>query len=176
MDYLILKWINQFAGKYFALDMFGIICSDFFIFLIPLIIFIFYYFIRRKRKRFGLIVIKTLSALGLALLISYLIGIFLPRSRPFLKHREIFQLTHFFASSADLSFPSDHTAIAFVIVLTVLWDWKKLGLFLLIPAFMVGLARVFVGVHWPLDILGGISVAILSVLLVKAIFKKLWKI
>jgi undecaprenyl-diphosphatase len=91
---------------------------------------------------------------------------------------EVYQLTKFFAQTKDYSFPSYHTAGVFVLALVVLFDWRKFGIILLVPAIIVGIARVFAGVHYPSDILGGILTALISVffinyLLSKFIFNKI---
>lgn len=70
------------------------------------------------------------------------------------------------------SFPSGHMATLIPIVLTLLAVKKRSGLWALIGALGIGLARVVVGVHWPSDILGGIAIGTLSFLLVYLIFRK----
>ncbi len=175
MDYLILKWINNLAGQWEGLDMFGIICADSLIFAIPLII-ILVYFLSSRRKQFSLIALKIILAAGLAYLLNYLIGLVLPRQRPYLTHRNIYELIGFLASPTDLSFPSDHTAIAFVMAFSVLLRWRKFAIILLIIAALVGLSRIFAGVHWPSDVLVGIVVAGISVFVINTIFKRLWRL
>ncbi|MDD5625758.1 MAG: phosphatase PAP2 family protein [Patescibacteria group bacterium] len=175
MDYFLLIKINHLAGKWIAFDQFGIICADGLIFLIPLIILL-VYFLSPKRKEISLIVLKIIGAIACGLLINNFIDLFYHRLRPFVEHREVFQLIKFLASPKDYSFPSYHTTIGFIMALTVLKDWKKFGIILLILALLVGVSRIFVGVHWPSDILGGIVSAILSVFIVNITVKKLWKL
>lgn len=138
---------------------------------------------------------KTRAAvlwIAVACLLAYLFNlafeqvIFEPR--PFISHKVHLLVTH----AADASFPSDHTAWSFAVVGMLLftflpvfftawreraWGWQSPGfatlgapLLLLIGAFLIaciiGLARVFVGVHYPGDILGGAFDGLVAALLV----------
>lgn len=78
----------------------------------------------------------------------------------------------------SFSFPSGHTATAFSIYLTFcLLTSKKWWLYTgFVYAVLVGYSRVYLAQHFPLDVAGGITVAIistyLSMLIQKAAFKK----
>lgn len=71
------------------------------------------------------------------------------------------------------SFPSRHTAIAAAIFLSFLFNRSKWSMFFLVITAWVGVARIFVGVHYPIDILGGILVGGVSVIILKLFQKKL---
>ena len=66
------------------------------------------------------------------------------------------------------AFPSGHAATAFACATVIAWAAPRLA----VPAFVVAAAiswsRVYVGVHWPLDLLGG---AALGVLVATALLK-----
>ena len=65
------------------------------------------------------------------------------------------------------SFPSGHTVTAFVTAACFAWflprPWMRWAAFGL--ALLVGLSRVGVGAHWPIDVASGMAVGTLSVLL-----------
>lgn len=65
-------------------------------------------------------------------------------------------------SEAGYSFPSGHAAAYFALAVAVWFANRKWGWWYLGAAFINGIARVFVGVHWPFDVLGGMVVGVLS--------------
>ena len=84
--------------------------------------------------------------------------------RPFVDHpKQTLLLVH---HAADNSFPSDHTAVAFAVAVAVLAFHRRLGLLLVAVAAGVGLDRVLVGVHYPVDVLAGALVGSVAALIV----------
>ena len=106
----------------------------------------------------------------LVLLIKF-IHLFFFEPRPYVTNDILPLITH----KADASFPSRHASISFAIAFAFLYFKSKWGTPLLLLAFWVGISRVYVGVHYPLDILGGIAVGIISQTIALQI-KKLLKI
>lgn len=101
--------------------------------------------------------LKALAGIGAALFISYLCGALWPHPRPF-----TLGLGHaFFAHKATASFPSNHTIIIATLAFTLIFDrrWAGWGYATLLLAALVGLSRVYLGVHFPLDIAGGLLLA-----------------
>ncbi|WP_165958116.1 phosphatase PAP2 family protein [Segetibacter sp. 3557_3] len=75
---------------------------------------------------------------------------------------------------ATSSFPSGHTATAFTFVLLFALTVKRVDTLVLafIVAVLVGYSRVYLGQHFPLDLGGGIIVAIFSVSLAYVVQKR----
>ncbi|WP_020650763.1 phosphatase PAP2 family protein [Solimonas variicoloris] len=62
------------------------------------------------------------------------------------------------------SFPSGHTVTAFVVAGALACELRVTGRVLLLgAALLVGLSRVAAGVHWPVDVLAGAALGLVSV-------------
>lgn len=71
----------------------------------------------------------------------------------------------------DASFPSVHVSLMAVLASSYIYFKSKWALLFLSLMAWVGISRVYVGVHFPVDILGGVGVGLLSVILAKIILK-----
>jgi membrane-associated phospholipid phosphatase len=89
-------------------------------------------------------------------------------ARPYTGHPDVLVLV---ARSADLSFPSDHSVMAGAAAAGLLLVSRKIGLVAVVAALLMAFARVYVGAHYPGDVLAGLligaAVAILGWLLVR---------
>ncbi len=113
-------------------------------------------------------VFKMALAALLGYLIKIIINLFETRPRPFLAH----DVNLLVGKLTDGSFPSMHTLISFVIAFSMYGYDKKTGVYFFMAAALVGLSRIYVGVHYPLDIFGGVLLAWLAVY---AVGKINWK-
>jgi undecaprenyl-diphosphatase len=89
-------------------------------------------------------VIGALSSSGLRELIG--------RPRPSTRYASPDTLVH---APTDPSLPSGHTTVAFACAAVLAYFKPRLALPLFLLAATIGFSRVYVGVHYPLDIVGG---------------------
>ena len=59
------------------------------------------------------------------------------------------------AHAPDPSFPSDHAILVFAVTVVIATVSRRLALWLFLFSIVVLAARVYVGVHYPADVLGG---------------------
>lgn len=96
-----------------------------------------------------------------------LIRLFIQEPRPFLT----FHLTPLITPPADLSFPSGHASFMGVIAAAFLITRSKWSWLFIFLALLVGFSRIYVGVHYPLDVLTGFVLGFLIVWGVKYLLK-----
>ncbi|WP_110926779.1 undecaprenyl-diphosphatase [Bacillus massiliglaciei] len=88
------------------------------------------------------------------------IGHFISHPQPFASLSHVNQLV---AHEVDNSFPSDHTLLFFSICMMLfLGSTSNKRIIYLIAAVLVGLSRIWVGVHYPVDVAAGAAIGILA--------------
>lgn len=157
MDSFLFEAINQWAGKFFWLDALAVFFARYFEFFL---IFVLLVFLAKDYKKYWKILLEAAIAAVLArFVIVEIIRWLLPSPRPFVENN-VNLLFNYDPSAA--SFPSGHAAFYFAIAAVIYFYSKKAGIFFFISAFLISLARVFAGVHWPSDILAGAIVGVFS--------------
>ena len=114
------------------------------------------------------LVIKIAIALAVSLFVSWTMGHLFPHDRPFVENIGYNFLHH----AADDSFPSDHGTVIFTFALAFLC-WHRLwsGSLLMVLAVVIAWSRVYLGVHWPLDMLGGLLAGMIGCLSAQIIWQ-----
>lgn len=136
-------------------------------FCIAVIIFTFYKFgVKSNSPTFIL-----LASLCLSTLISNIIKLTVNRVRPFLT---IEDLNIKKIGIDDYSFPSGHTTVAFSIAVFFSFFFRNLLIVFLFLASLVGLSRVYLGVHYPTDVIIGFFIGSICSIIMYLIFKYIW--
>lgn len=148
----LLLDINGLAGQYHLLDVAMIFCAKYLIYIIFALatVLVGYLLYRRDWRSAAWFVGSLAISFGLLQIAAHIYV----DHRPFVDHH----LTQLIYHQAGKSFPSDHTTVtaALAFGLLFLTRFKATGLLLALGAIIIGFARVFVGVHYPIDILGGL--------------------
>lgn len=113
--------------------------------------------------------VPLISALVSRFVFTELIRFLYYRPRPFVSGN----ISALIEPIQSASFPSGHAAFFFALSAGIYSFNKKTGLWFFTGSLVIGLARVFAGVHYFSDIIGGVIVGLLSYWLVGELFKKI---
>ncbi|WP_329012423.1 phosphatase PAP2 family protein [Streptomyces sp. NBC_01601] len=93
-------------------------------------------------------------AAAVAVLVNVPIRGFVERPRPFMDHQGLDVLI---AGKSDYSFVSDHATITMALGVGLFVANRRFGIAGIALALLEGFCRVFMGVHYPTDVIGGFA-------------------
>ena len=170
-DERALLWLNGWVGYFPWLDtIVSAVVSDYMAPVLMSLVLLGLWFTgattaARERNQRG--VMTALLGLALANLAVEVIDQFLYRPRPF----DTLEVSLLFYRPTDSSFPANPAALGFAIAVGV-WLWnRKVGAALLGVATVFALSRVYAGVFYPLDLLGGAALGVVASLLAAALLR-----
>jgi undecaprenyl-diphosphatase len=166
LDETLFLWINGFAGKFAPLDIFmqGFANDYFFIVGACLVLLAIWFGTReaKQREKSQKAVMCVLLSVGIAQMFVQLSTVFYFRPRPFTE----LDMNLLFQQPTDSSFPSNSAVVIFAIAVAIFLADRKAGTLLLSLAVLHGMARIYVGIHYPLDVLVGAAIGAVTSLLV----------
>ena len=168
-DQNLFLMISGLAGKSRLLDFLGIFSAEYLGYVLIAGFLIFVFSLTNFKERFRLLSFVLLSLIVSRGILTELIRFFYHRPRPFM----VLEITPLITEADKGAFPSGHAAFYFALALSLLFFNRKLGWYFIGASILMGISRVFVGVHWPLDIVGGIVVALISVYSVNLLLSKI---
>ncbi|HHY72191.1 MAG TPA: undecaprenyl-diphosphatase [Bacillus bacterium] len=146
MDEKVFWAINRMSGRSSLLDKLMVLISNKIRYLYIFILIIMWF----KKRTYKKTVIDAVISACITLIINILIKFFYFKPRPFIRRRVGILLP----SKKDSSFPSKHTLLVFAISTTFFFYQRVLGSIILGVSFLTGLSRIWVGHHYPSDIIG----------------------
>ncbi|MEK7635558.1 MAG: phosphatase PAP2 family protein [Patescibacteria group bacterium] len=174
MDVYIYQAINEFSRRYWLVDYIAIFTAEYLGYFLVLTAL---FFIFKEKKWSDKIYFFSLISLSLILsrgIIAEVIKFFSHRQRPFvsLNIQPLIEKNDIY-----MSFPSGHAAFYFTLAFSILLFYfakekkfkNKIGLWFFGFAVLMGISRIFTGIHWPSDVLVGAIIGVVSSFLVKKI-------
>lgn len=161
-DYALFQVINNVAGINPLLDFVMITITHF---GVPLLGILVLHWCKKK------VWCKTGVTVLLVFLVDFLFKLFFFRQRPF----SVYEVNLLVDHLQTASFPSRHTDLAFAVAQSIFFANRKQGIIALSVAFLVGLSRVFVGVHYPSDVGVGALLGIVGAFAANKVVDHVWR-
>ena len=136
-----------------------IFIADNLIYLIPTLLLILWLWGDERKRNLAL---RSCLAAMLGVGANQIIGLFWQHPRPFMIELGQTWIQH----AADSSFPSDHVTVLASVGITLFFA-REIGLaaITLVVALCVAWSRVFLGVHFPMDMVGAVGIAVFAYVL-----------
>lgn len=152
------------SNQSFFMDALMIYSTEYLIFVTPVLMFI----LAKdggvnERKAF----IMSLLAIPVSILLIKIIHLIYFEPRPFITY----QILPLVTEASNASFPSRHTTIMAIFAFASTYYKHQWGLLIVILMALVGVSRIYVGVHYPIDIIGGILTGLVSIIITKQVVK-----
>src|SRR4051794_4441469 len=154
MNNKVFQLINKFSGRCSPIDLLMILISNKIRFVF-IFVLIFMWFRNDSYKKVSCNAVKSM---GITLLIHTLIKLFYFKPRPFVKHR----VGILIPSKMNSTFPSKHTLLVFAISTSIFLHKRILGSIMWVLSVLTGFSRIWVGHHYPSDIIGSAFIATMT--------------
>lgn len=173
MELGFLQWINstlhgsQFINYFFKFITY--LCEAGWVCILLGVILLFF----KKTRRSGVLVLISL-AIGI-IVTNLILKPVVARPRPFTLDSSIIDFLQRinYKLPGEYSFPSGHAQVAFNTATVLAIVFKRKGAWAFLPASLIAISRIFLCVHYPTDILGGMVIGAVSALITCSLINKL---
>lgn len=159
-DEAVFMWLNGWVGHFAWLDaLVKLTVSDYFVPSVLSLLLLAMWFCGRdaadrERRQRG--VVRAMAAMGFANLVVLIINQHYFRLRPFVEH----DVALLFYQPTDSSFPANPAAVGFAMASGVWQGDRRMGALFYALATVWVASRVYAGVFYPLDVLGGAGIGL----------------
>jgi len=150
LNQTLFQFIHHLAGRNVFLDDLSIFFAQYLPYLMVVGFLMLVYYEDGWRKKFYLFCEGAIAVMLARGILTEVIRFFYHSERPF----SFYNFTPLIGESG-WSFPSGHMAWFFALSLVVWYANRKWGWWFFGLSAVMGVARIYAGVHWPLDVLGG---------------------
>jgi undecaprenyl-diphosphatase len=150
------------------LDFAGIFFANIFPYILLVAYAILLFSIRDWRLRFFAFAQSVVAIVLARGILAEIINFFYYKPRPEL----VMDILPLIGTPQAPAFPSGHATFFFALAVSIFAVNRRWGWWFFVGAFVNGVARIFVGVHWPLDIAGGMVLGAVSAMGVYLLFRR----
>ena len=165
----IFRAVNDIGKEFPDINPLFIFFAEYTVYCLMLVLLV-YWLTRNSRNK--LMVVSAVLAFMIAEITGKLIGLLYSHHQPFAVWSDVNKLIE---KEVGNSFPSDHTIVFFSVCITIALFRKKFWYLWTALALLLSISRIYVGVHYPVDILvGAILGTAAAILVYKLVPKQNW--
>lgn len=146
LDTAVFEAVQSLTG-FGAVDQAMLFFAEYLVVLVPLVL-VYLWFQGREGKHDSIL---TFGGTVTGVVAAYALGLLYSHQNPSATYETLV------AFKPENAFPSQHTAAVFSAAWPLIMrERKNLGYLMVAAAVLTGFARVYVGEHWPVDVLGAV--------------------
>ncbi|MGM0753779.1 MAG: undecaprenyl-diphosphatase [Bacillota bacterium] len=158
MDYKLFRAINLLSGRSAPVDVLMIFLSKKIRYVFILVLILMWF----RNEHYRRVSWNAVVSSGITLFLHTLVNIFYFKPRPFAKRR----VGILIPSKTDSSFPSKHTLLACAVSMSIILYDRFLGSIMWVLSVLTGFSRIWLGHHYPSDIIGSAIMASMTSMVV----------
>jgi undecaprenyl-diphosphatase len=166
LDERVFQWIYAVGHHNAFSDVLAVIFAEYLPYVLVLAFLVLVYYQKGWRRKVYLFCEAALAIILARGIVTVVIQYFYHEVRPF----SFYNFTPLFPETG-WSFPSAHAAWFFALATAIWYANRKWGWWFFALATLMGIARIYAGVHWPIDIVGGAVIGIACAVLIHWILK-----